>query len=144
MSTDTSSSKWSLLSNISLLSLRRRFEQNQEDCTYTVLALLPTIRDEIIGAYPVEEISEELQKQKAERLQHSVGGLSEVASTDLPSGAPSTVDDSGSLNGSFVHASQIADNSASASTAQLRPKRSKVQLWHELKIQCKQDIWLEQ
>lgn len=129
----------SIATNDDRLSLRRRFEQNQEDCTYTVLALLPTIRDEIIGAYPVEEISEELQKQKAERLQHSVGGLSEVASTDLPSRAPSTVDDSGSLNGSFVHTSQIADNSAGGSPAQLRPKRSKVQLWHELKIQCESD-----
>ncbi|KAF4551626.1 Peroxin-3-like protein [Elsinoe fawcettii] len=112
--------------------LRRRFEQNQEDCTYTVLALLPTVRDEVIGAFPVEEISTELQKQKAERLARSVGGLSEVASTDLPSGPPSAMDDSGSLNGSFVHASQMAESSAGG---QLRPKKSKVQLWYDMKVQ---------
>ncbi|PSK56536.1 Peroxisomal bioproteinsis factor 3 [Elsinoe australis] len=112
--------------------LRRRFEQNQEDCTYTVLALLPTVRDEVIGAFPVEEISTELQKQKAERLARSVGGLSEVASTDLPSGPPSAIDDSGSLNGSFVHASQMGESSAGG---QLRPKKSKVQLWYDMKIQ---------
>lgn len=112
--------------------LRRRFEQNQEDCTYTVLALLPTIRDEVIGTFPVEELSSELQKQKAERLARSVGGLSEVASTDLPSGPPSAIDDSGSLSGSFVHASQMAD---SATGAQLRAKKSKVQLWYDMKVQ---------
>ncbi|KAF2219709.1 Peroxin-3 [Elsinoe ampelina] len=112
--------------------LRRRFEQNQEDCTYTVLALLPTVRDEVIGAFPVEEISTELQKQKAERLARSVGGLSEVASTDLPSSPPSAIDDSGSLNGSFVHASQMAESSTGG---QLRPKKSKVQLWYDMKVQ---------
>lgn len=114
--------------------MRRRFEQNQEDCTYTVLALLPTVRDEVIGAFPVEEISTELQKQKAERLARSVGGLSEVASTDLPSGPPSALDDSGSLNGSFVHASQMGESSAGG---QLKTKKSKVQLWYDMKIQCK-------
>ncbi|KAG8630418.1 hypothetical protein KVT40_002037 [Elsinoe batatas] len=112
--------------------LRRRFEQNQEDCTFTVLALLPTVRDEVIGAFPVEEISTELQKQKAERLAKSVGGLSEVASTDLPSSPPSAIDDSGSLNGSFVHASQMAESSTGG---QLRPKKSKVQLWYDMKVQ---------
>ncbi|PNS15546.1 Peroxisomal bioproteinsis factor 3 [Sphaceloma murrayae] len=111
--------------------LRRRFEQNQEDCTYTVLALLPTVRDEVIGAFPVEDISTELQKQKAERLARSVGGISEVASTDLPSGPPSAIDESGSLNGSFVHASQMADSTS----GQLRPRKSKVQLWYDMKIQ---------
>lgn len=118
-------------------SLRRRFEQNQEDCTYTVLALLPTVRDEIIGALPVEEISNELQKQKAERLARSVGGVSDVASSDFPSGPPSTVDDdkaslSSFQTGSYVHASQMADSKVGQ-----RSKKSKVQLWSDMKIQCK-------
>ncbi|KAF2157739.1 Peroxin-3 [Myriangium duriaei CBS 260.36] len=112
--------------------LRRRFEQNQEDCTYTVLALLPTIRDEVIGAYPVEELSEELQKQKAERLARSVGGLSEVASTDLPSGPPSVIDESASLSSSFVHASQMGESTLGG---QLRSKKSKVQMWYDMKVQ---------
>lgn len=119
---------------LSISSLRRRFEQNQEDCTYTVLALVPTIRDEIISCYPVEQLSGELQKQKAERLARSVGGLSEVASTDIPSGPPSTIDDGSSLAGSFVHASQMAE---STQGGQLRSKKSKVQLWYDMKVQCK-------
>ncbi|GAB7347788.1 hypothetical protein MBLNU459_g5329t1 [Dothideomycetes sp. NU459] len=117
--------------------LRRRFEQNQEDCTYTVLALLPTVREEIIGALPVEDISSELQRQKAERLSRSVG-TSEVASTDFPSGPPSTVDDdraslSSFQSGSYIHASQMADSSLGGE-GRLRPKKTKVQLWYDMKI----------
>lgn len=114
-------------------SLRRRFEQNQEDCTYTVLALLPTIRDEVIGKYPVEELSSELQRQKAERLARSVGGLSEIASTDLPSGPPSVAGEGSSMSGSFVHASQVADSTTGPG---LRSKKSKVQMWYDMKVQC--------
>ncbi|KAK5008413.1 hypothetical protein LTR28_004008 [Elasticomyces elasticus] len=85
--------------------LRRRFEQNQEDCTYTVLALLPTIRDEIIGALPVEQISNELQQQRADRLARSIGA-SDAASSDFPSAPPSVTDD----GSSYVHASQMAES----------------------------------
>ena len=88
---------------------------------------------------PVEEISNELQKQRSERLARSVGGLSEVASTDLPSGPPSVLnDDKASLDGtgSYIHASQMAESSVANEEAKPRPKRSKAQLWHDMKIQC--------
>ncbi|KAM0719470.1 hypothetical protein Q7P37_005375 [Cladosporium fusiforme] len=107
--------------------LRRRFEQNQEDCTYTVLALLPTIRDEIISALPVEQITEQLQQERQERLNRL--GQSEAASTEYPSVPPSVTDDASSS--SFVHASQMA---SSVGDNGLRPKRSKAQLWQEMKI----------
>ncbi|KAF1346529.1 Peroxin-3 [Delphinella strobiligena] len=114
--------------------LRRRFEQNQEDCTYTVLALLPTFRDDIIATLPAEDITAELQRQKQNRLARS-SGPSEAASSEFPS-APGSVatteDDRASLNsfqtGSYVHASQLAES------AEGRPRKSKVQLWNDLKI----------
>ncbi|KAF2718335.1 Peroxin-3, partial [Polychaeton citri CBS 116435] len=112
--------------------LKRRFEQNQEDCTYTVLALLPSIRDEIVGILPVEQITEQLQQDRQDRLRRL--GASEAASSELPSAPPSVTDrdDAASLHsGSFVHASQIAGES---STAPTKPKRSKAQLWQEMKI----------
>ncbi|KAK5716253.1 peroxin [Elasticomyces elasticus] len=111
--------------------LRRRFEQNQEDCTYTVLALLPTIRDEIISALPVEQITEQLQQERQERLKRM--GASEAASTDFPSVPASVVDDdSKSLSGSsYVHASQMV---GSTSDRPLRPRKSKAQLWQDMKI----------
>lgn len=117
-------------------SLRRRFEQNQEDCTYTVLALLPTIRDEIITALPVEDITQQLQQERQARLQRL--GASEATSTDFPSAPSSAVDDDGrslaSLQGSgFIHASQVAHSTLDLSAA--KQKRSKGQLWQDMKIQ---------
>lgn len=119
-------------------SLRRRFEQNQEDCTYTVLALLPTVRDEIVGALPVEQISEQLQQERQERLKRL--GASEAGSTEYPSAAPSTIGDdvrsltSSGLQGSYLHTSQLGVSNADVSNGAPRPKRSKAQLWQDMKI----------
>ncbi|GME29045.1 peroxisomal membrane protein [Neofusicoccum parvum] len=124
--------------------LRRRFEQNQEDCTFTVLAILPTATENILQALPVEQTLSELQKQKAERLQRSVAP-SDIASTDAPSEAPSAADDDNRSLKSFqsesiVHASQVVDSSNGegngdrASLAPPKPKKSKAQLWNDMKI----------
>ncbi|KAK0772651.1 peroxin [Friedmanniomyces endolithicus] len=111
--------------------LRRRFEQNQEDCTYTVLALLPTIRDEVIAALPVEQITEQLQQERQDRLTRM--GASEAASTDFPSVPPSVAEDDGKSlsSSSYVHASQMAGSSLGEAP---RPRRSKAQLWQDMKI----------
>ncbi|KAF2750307.1 Peroxin-3 [Sporormia fimetaria CBS 119925] len=122
--------------------LRRRFEQNQEDCTFTVLAILPTATENILEAIPVEQVLDELQKHKAERLARSVGA-SELASSVAPS---VTDDDNKSFQSeSFAHASQVTVDSgsgtgsaegaeATASGTEKRPKKSKAQLWNEMKI----------
>ncbi|KAI5259573.1 hypothetical protein E4T42_00099 [Aureobasidium subglaciale] len=114
--------------------LRRRFEQNQEDCTYTVLALLPTIREEIISTLPVEDITNELQRQRSEKLSRSAG-QSEAASSDFPSAPASTMDDSASMSsfqtGSYIHASQMVDSQDGKS---LLKKKTKAQLWNDMKI----------
>ncbi|KAK3073309.1 peroxin [Teratosphaeriaceae sp. CCFEE 6253] len=124
---------------ISKENLRRRFEQNQEDCTYTVLALIPTIRDEIIGALPVEQITEQLQQERQERLRRL--GASDAASTEYPSVPPSVTandnDDSKSLSSSsYVHASQMAGSVLEGAGAGGAPKvkKSKAQLWQDMKI----------
>jgi peroxin-3 len=113
-----------------LLSLRRRFEQNQTDCTFTVLALLPTVTENILEALPVEQLTHELQQKKAERLARVTG---EGVASELSSGPPSIRDgDTASLSSlqssSFIHASQLGDDGSS------RPRRSKAQLWNEIKI----------
>ncbi|KAI5249471.1 hypothetical protein E4T43_00850 [Aureobasidium subglaciale] len=119
---------------ISKENLRRRFEQNQEDCTYTVLALLPTIREEIISTLPVEDITNELQRQRSEKLSRSAG-QSEAASSDFPSAPASTMDDSASMSsfqtGSYIHASQMVDSQDGKS---LLKKKTKAQLWNDMKI----------
>ncbi|KZF22576.1 Peroxin-3-domain-containing protein [Xylona heveae TC161] len=116
--------------------LRRRFEQNQEDCTFTVLALLPTATENILEALPVENITNELQQKRAERLARSVGAGSEITPSEGGSEAPSITDDDGrSLQSfqseSYVHASQAGSEGVASSQ---RPRKTKAQLWHELKI----------
>lgn len=44
-------------------SLRRRFQQTQDDVSYTVMALLPTLGDQILEYMDVEAITKELQSR---------------------------------------------------------------------------------
>ncbi|KAI9700383.1 MAG: peroxin [Candelina mexicana] len=127
---------------ISRENLRRRFEQNQEDCTFTVLALLPTATENILEALSVESITQELQHKRAERLGRS-SAASEGPHSELSSGTPSVADDDGKSLGSFrsesyVHASQMADSQVGSSEGKQqeppRTRKSKAQLWNDLKI----------
>ena len=43
--------------------LRRRFLQNQEDCNFTIMALLPTLATQIFEEMDVESISHALREQ---------------------------------------------------------------------------------
>ncbi len=121
---------------MTIRSLRRRFQQNQEDCTITVLELLPTVAENVIEALPAERISKEIQQKKAERT-GKTGAISDAAPSDFSSGTPSVVDEDGksmtSLQSeSYVHASQIGDSTSSLSGE--RPQKTKAQLWNDLKI----------
>lgn len=94
--------------HLHICSLRRRFEQNQEDCTFTVLALLPTVTENIFAVLETERITFELQQQKAAKLAR--GG--EAHPSELGSGPPSVTDDDGRSLASFqsesgIHASQM-------------------------------------
>lgn len=98
-----------------------------------MLALLPTIREEIIVALPVEQITEQLQQERQERLRRL--GQSEAASSEFPSAPPSITDDAASLqSSSYVHASQLVGSATDGSSASNKPKRSKAQLWQEMKV----------
>ncbi|KAL2417710.1 Peroxisomal biogenesis factor 3 [Exophiala dermatitidis] len=102
--------------------IRRRFEQNQTDCTITVLALLPTLTENVLEELPVEQLTHELQQKKAERLARASGeGKSEASS--IQDG--DTVSMSSFQTGSFVHASQGGNGG---------PRKTKAQLWNELKV----------
>lgn len=107
-------------------SIRRRFEQNQTDCTITVLALLPTLTENVLEELPVEQLTHELQQKKAERLARASGeGKSEASS--MQDG--DTVSMSSFQTGSFVHASQYPMEGSQGG-----PRRTKAQIWNELKL----------
>jgi len=135
---------------INLLSLRRRFEQNQEDCTFTVLALLPTATENILESLPVESITHELQQQRTARLARSAEA-SEAAPSELSSMAPSTTDGEkkniqNPSSESYVDVTQTETNTTSVlaegsqpdQEQQQRPRKSKLKLWNELKINCEE------
>ncbi|KAF3926001.1 hypothetical protein ABW20_dc0107734 [Dactylellina cionopaga] len=102
--------------------LRRRFEQNQEDCSFTVLALLPTATERILELLPVEQITHQLQEKKAARLAKS-GAPSEVSF-----GALSIKDDDG------MSIKSLKSEPPPPTGGEARPKKTKAQLWNELKI----------
>ncbi|PVH85528.1 Peroxin-3 [Cadophora sp. DSE1049] len=122
--------------------LRRRFEQNQEDCTFTVLALLPTATDNIMGELQTERITFELQQQKAAKLARNGEGHP----SELDSGPPSVTDDDGRSmvsmqSESGIHASQMGipssapgDGPQDGGQQAQKSRKSKLQLWNDLKI----------
>lgn len=110
-----------------MCSIRRRFEQNQTDCTITVLALLPTLTENIVDDLPVEQLTQELQQKKAERLARATGeGRSEASS--MHDGDTASI--SSFQTGSFIHASQFPLNGSQPSGS----RRTKAQLWNEVKV----------
>lgn len=104
----------------------------------------------------MEKITHELQQKKAERLAAATtkgtGSSPDVPSSELSSGPPSVAaeDDGRSLQSfqseSYVHASQTVDGGGSTgppeevsanNNSPPKPKKTKAQLWAELKIASK-------
>lgn len=105
-----------------------------------MLALLPTAAEDILEALPVEELTQELQRKRAERLAKVNAG--DTTSSEISSTSPSVVEeDSRSLSSSFqseafLHASQSSDSAPPVEGNAPEVKRSKAQLWKEVKITC--------
>ncbi|KAI5922163.1 Peroxin-3-domain-containing protein [Camillea tinctor] len=124
--------------------LRRRFEQNQEDCTFTVLALLPTATSNILDAMNTEKITLEIQQMKSSK------NLRSGASTAAPPSIADTTltEEEGRSIVSFqsdsgVHASQISLGPSAApgdgtpddaAQSPPKPRKTKRQLWDDLTI----------
>lgn len=111
--------------------LKRRFEQNQQDATFTIMALLPSLSGQVMEKYPVEKITQELQAKRGEKkaTPASVADTEATGVSDLPSET--------SINSSSVSAEQKHQPPPQDATVavQEQPKKSKTQLWKELKIE---------
>ncbi|GAW21739.1 hypothetical protein ANO14919_112640 [Xylariales sp. No.14919] len=124
--------------------LRRRFEQNQEDCTFTVLALLPAATTNILETMNTENITLEIQQTKS-AARSARGGESLAAP---PSIADTTMTEEEGKNiaslhsESGVHASQMvlpsvsstADVAQDGDLALQKARKTKRQLWDDLTI----------
>ncbi|KAK3905841.1 Peroxin-3 [Staphylotrichum tortipilum] len=133
--------------------LRRRFEQNQEDCTFTVLALLPTATAHILEAMNTEKITYDIQQMKGS----AVARARSIGSTSPPSiSETNATDDDGrsiitvsAQSEAGVHTTQLsvptplaavapgtgtANAPQEALLAPPKPRKTKRQLWDELTI----------
>ncbi|KAH6610330.1 peroxin-3 protein [Trichoderma cornu-damae] len=112
--------------------LRRRFEQNQEDCTFTVLALLPTATANVVTALNTEKITYEIQQIKS-----SARSLKGIQTTSPPSIADTTLteDDGKSTVSVPVDIGMpFAPDGPQQDSAPPRPRKTKRQLWDDLTI----------
>lgn len=116
-------------------SLKRRFEQNQEDCAFTIAALLPTAGEQILSELPVEQLTVELRKKKAEkRVKKEVIAAEETDTTT----------DGTKVEGESVAGKTEADDVASLKSfvsegggvMSERTVKSRTELWEEIKISC--------
>ncbi|KAL2886635.1 Peroxisomal biogenesis factor 3 [Ceratocystis lukuohia] len=92
---------------VSKENLRRRFEQNQEDCTFTVLALLPTATQNIIDAMNTENITYQIQRVKGTSRAGSTATLSTAGPPSLADTAITEDDGRSTYSESGIHVSQI-------------------------------------
>lgn len=125
----------------------------------TVLALLPTATENIVKELPVESLTQELQQKKAARIAKSTAASTTdasepgtpVASAVLPSSAKE--DDTQSLQ-SFAsetfsavpgredgtRSAGLVASPAAAAAAEKAPRKTKLQLWGEIKISCGESL----
>ncbi|KAL2188326.1 Peroxin-3 [Thermothelomyces heterothallicus CBS 203.75] len=134
--------------------LRRRFEQNQEDCTFTVLALLPTATANILKAMDTEQITYEIQQIKGSTAARtrSIGStsppsMSEANAADDDGRSIITVSAQSEAGLQTTQISVATPSSAAAppeshaasappetALAPPKPRKTKRQLWDDLKI----------
>lgn len=141
--------------------LRRRFEQNQEDCTFTVLALLPTATANILEAMNTEKITLEIQQMKASAKQQQQQPQQPQATTSTevpaessssfaapaPSIADTTITEEGGKSlaslqsDSGVHASQVAVPPPSDAVTGEGPSQEEAQAAQQQARKTKRQLW---
>ncbi len=94
-----------------LHSLRRRFAQNQEDCTFTVLALLPTLGDQLFEKMNVEELTSMLQKSRVSSAPAATPAAAPAPEAEAPAPAVDQQESAASLKG------QAAETEATVAAA---------------------------
>ncbi|KAF9531246.1 Peroxin-3-domain-containing protein [Crepidotus variabilis] len=68
--------------------LKKRFHQSQEDASWTVLALLPTLSEQILESMDVETLTNELQSRSKSRSTVGPSGLVSSVQPQIQTGAP--------------------------------------------------------
>ncbi|KAL7267094.1 peroxin [Rhizina undulata] len=109
--------------------IRRRFKQNQEDCTFTVLALMPTAAEQILEEFPVEKLIQELQKKDSSILRRVARN-----STEAGSEVSAAITTGTSKDDNTQSLRPFASENFVIAIEKERTRKSKAQLWDEIKI----------
>ncbi|KAG0051572.1 peroxin [Gryganskiella cystojenkinii] len=73
--------------------MKRRFEQNQQDCVFTVLSLLPTLGDQLLHELNVELITAKLKQTRSQRATPLPTPDSSMILPPKPTGARSVAEE---------------------------------------------------
>ncbi|WFD27376.1 peroxin [Malassezia nana] len=103
--------------------LRRRFLQNQEDCSFTIMALLPTLSSQIFEAMDVESISQALLAQNRRHREAPA-----EAPPALPEAANNTTE-----TATTETAPTPAPASSTESVSEEERRATKLRLWDDIK-----------
>ncbi|KAJ1722470.1 peroxin [Coemansia erecta] len=129
--------------------IRRRFDQNQRDCLFTIMSLLPELSEQVLHEVDVERLIAELRAihTPAQRMSASP---SNVWSGDeqqqqqqhsqnkhhTPKSGSGEEGEDGESNGSSS-SRQNSENTSDKETAHTIdvPRRTKVEIWEDIKVQ---------
>ncbi|KAJ2752830.1 peroxin [Coemansia pectinata] len=133
--------------------IRRRFDQNQRDCLFTIMSLLPELSEQVLREVDVERLITELRTIHRPQASPRPGGNSEekweggntwsvskspsVGVTDggsEPGAEPSSDGNTGNA-GTPVQPTPREDGTQTDGAAEEPQRRSKVEIWEEIKIQ---------
>ncbi|KAJ1979924.1 peroxin [Dimargaris verticillata] len=103
--------------------LRRRFEQNQHDCTFTVMSLLPALCEPILDTMNVERLVQALKEYR----KPGASTPSPALSTE-PEGLACTP------SAGSTRSQSPASHDGGPAADFIHPTKSKVELWEDIKL----------
>ncbi|KAJ2850222.1 peroxin [Coemansia brasiliensis] len=101
--------------------IRRRFDQNQRDCLFTIMSLLPELSEQVLHEVDVERLIAELR---------AINRPSPKDSADKQE--PEDQGEASKVNDSESPAQTVNGTPARARDT---PKRTKVEIWEDIKVQ---------
>ncbi|KAJ2725170.1 peroxin [Coemansia sp. Benny D115] len=128
--------------------IRRRFDQNQRDCLFTIMSLLPELSEQVLREVDVERLIAELRAIHTTATPKPAAVHGDTTSVSEQSAGEATAHDgANSDNNVWSKGRELADGASgetdSVKTADVEEKmqmpeprrRSKVEIWEDIKIQ---------
>ncbi|KAK6201425.1 Peroxin-3 [Scheffersomyces amazonensis] len=115
--------------------IKQRFIQTQQDCYYTILALLPVLTSPIIEHLPVELITQALRLKKNTSSSQQPQTIAHDTNGNTTINSELTTDNLNILDNSNNSGSNNSNNNNEKSKLNVYLNKSKVELWNLLKIQ---------